>query len=204
MLTIWGRRTSLNVQVVMWLVAELGLAHRRIDVGGAFGGLNTPAFLPVLQDGELILWESHSILRYLAARYGGDDWFAPDPGRRALIERWMDWRLAQWEPAFGAGVFVGSFRTPPAQRDLPRIDKAVARSGQLMGLIDQALDGRGYLAGEDLSLADIAVGAPLYRYFTLDIERPPLPRLQAWYERLQMRDAYREHVMVPYESLRAV
>ena len=99
MLTVWGRRSSFNVQKVMWLIGELELAHQHIDAGGAFGGLDAPAFLamnphgrvPVIRDDEATVWESHAILRYLAARYGNGRFWSDDPVVRARVDGWMDW-----------------------------------------------------------------------------------------------------------------
>jgi|SRR5579872_4780556 len=210
MLKVWGRRNSLNVQKVMWLVGELGLEHARVEAGGPFGGLATDAYgalnpnrlVPVLEDGDLAVWESHAILRYLAARHGGERWWPADAGARSWSDRWMDWCLAHWQPAFSTGVFWGYYRTPEPQRDGPAVRRAIAQCGELLLILEQALGARPYLAGEALSLADIPVGASLFRYFTLDIERRRLPAVEAWYARLCARPAYREHVMVAYDDLK--
>lgn len=141
MLKIWGRRSSFNVQKVMWLVGELQLDHTHVDVGGKFGGLDTPAFLamnphgrvPVLEDGDVIVWESHAILRYLAARYGGERFWPADPAVRSLADRWMDWAHTSLQPDFLGGVFWGFYRTPDDQRNWPAIQAAVARSARHFG-----------------------------------------------------------------------
>ena len=125
MLKIWGRRSSFNVQKVLWLADELGLPHEHIDAGGRFGGLDAPGFLamnphgkvPVIDDDGTIVWESHAILRYLAARHGGARWWPDDPAERSLAERWMDWSATTLQPDFLMGVFWGFYRTPEAQRD---------------------------------------------------------------------------------------
>lgn len=99
MLKVWGRRSSFNVQKVMWLIGELGLEHQHIDAGGRSGGLDTSAFLamnphgrvPVIQDGDATVWESHAILRYLAARHGAGHFWSGDPAVRAVVDGWMDW-----------------------------------------------------------------------------------------------------------------
>jgi len=209
MLKVWGRRNSLNVQKVMWLVGELGLEHEHVPAGGPFGGVSTDAYaalnpnrlVPVVEDGALAIWESHTILRYLAARYGGRRFWPAGAGARSRFDRWMDWCLAHWQPAFSTGVFWGYYRTPERQRDWPSIHRAVGQCGELLELVEQALAGS-YIAGDDLTLGDMPLGASMYRYFTLDIERPRLPRVEAWYERLTERAAYREHVMVDYENLK--
>jgi glutathione S-transferase len=113
MLTIWGRRSSFNVQKVMWLVGELRIEHRRIDAGGQFGGLDTPEFramnplgrVPVLDDNGTVMWESHAILRYLAARYGQGRFWSESAGERSQVDRWMDWAQTALQPDFLMGVF---------------------------------------------------------------------------------------------------
>ncbi len=209
MLTIWGRRSSFNVQKVMWLIDELDLPHRRIDAGGSFGGLDDPAFLkmnphgriPVLRDGQSIVWESHAILRYLAARFGGASFWSEDPADRSQADRWMDWSQSSLQPDFLNGVFWGFFRTPEDKRNWPAIRSALARCAQHFDQLERQLDGRVLLLGDQLSLADISVGTTLYRYFELEIERPTFPNVERWYRTLQERPAYRSHVMVPFAEL---
>jgi glutathione S-transferase len=210
MLTIWGRRSSFNVQKVMWLVGELELLHRHIDVGGTFGGLDDPAFLamnphgrvPVIRDGDTVVWESHAILRYLAARHGRGRFWFDDPAARAEVDGWMDWSQTALQPDFLIGVFWGFFRTPPERRNAAAIKAALARCEADFRKLDRLLDGRQFLLGETLSLADITAGTSLYRYFELEIERPSLPQVERWYHALQGRAPYREHVMIPFEELR--
>ena len=209
MLTVWGRRSSFNVQKVLWLVGELGLDHRHIPAGGFHGGLDAPAFvamtphgrIPVIDDNGTVVWESHAILRYLAARYGQDRFWSQDPGARSTWDRWMDWAQTTLQPDFVDGVFWGFYRTPEAQRDRPAIRRSLERCAEHFGLLDGWLGDRPYLEGDDLSLADIPAGTTLYRYFELDIPRPSLPNVEAWYRRLQSRPAFREHVMVPFGEL---
>jgi glutathione S-transferase len=125
MLRVWGRRSSFNVQKVMWLIGELGLVHEHVDAGGSFGGLDAPDFLamnphgrvPVIRDGETVVWESHAILRYLAARAGAGRFWADDPAVRARVDGWMDWSQTSLQPDFLMGVFWGFYRTPKAQRN---------------------------------------------------------------------------------------
>jgi len=210
MLKVWGRRSSFNVQKVLWLVAELGLAHEHIPAGGSFGRLDEPVFralnphgrVPMLQDGAAAVWESHTILRYLAARYGRGSFWLDDPAHRSCVEGWMDWSQTSLQPDFLMGVFWGYYRTPEAQRDWPAIRRSLARCAEHFRLLDGILASRPFLIGAELSLADIPIGTSLYRYFELDIERPELPHVAAWYERLQQRPPYREHVMVPFAELR--
>ena len=210
MLKVWGRRNSINVQKVLWLVAELGVAHEHIDAGGPAGGLNTPEFralnpngwVPVIEDNGFAVWESHTILRYLAATYGEDQFWSEAPAWRSLAERWMDWCQTALQPDFIGGVFWGHYRTPPAQRNGPAIAARLERCAGHFRFLDRWLERRDFILGEEFSLADIPAGTMLYRYFTLDIERPSVPHVEAWYERLCERPAYRDHVMLPYEDLR--
>jgi glutathione S-transferase len=204
MLRIWGRTNSSNVQKVMWAVGELGLAHERIDAGGRFGGLDTPEYgrmnpnrrVPTLDDDGVILWESNACVRYLAARYGKGGLWPEEPAARALSDRWMDWQIATVNPDLTV-VFWGLIRTPADQRDHAAIAAAADRLGGIFGMLDAALAGQDFVAGNHLTIGDIPIGITCYRYYELPIERPELPNLAAWYGRLQQRAAFREHVMIP-------
>ena len=210
MLTVWGRRSSFNVQKVLWLVGELHLAHDHIPTGGSFGGLDAPVFramnphgrVPVIQDNDAVVWESHAILRYLAARYSDGDLWVPDPADRARVDGWMDWSQSSLQPDFLNGIFWGYYRTPEAQRDWPAIRRSLDRCAAHFRLLDGILADRPFLMGDRMSLADIPIGTSLYRYFELDLDRPDLPNVAAWYQRLQQRPAYRAHVMIPFGELR--
>jgi glutathione S-transferase len=210
MLEVWGRRSSFNVQKVMWLVGELGLAHRHIDAGGSFGGLEAPEFLamnphgrvPVIRDDNATVWESHAILRYLAARDGGGPFWSSDPAVRAGVDGWMDWSQTSLQSDFLTGVFWGFYRTPEAQRNWSAIRAALARCAGHFEKLERLLEGRSFLLGDALTLADITAGTSLYRYFELEIERPSLPQVERWYRTLQVRAAFRTHVMIPFGELR--
>ncbi|SFV29138.1 glutathione S-transferase family protein [Hyphomicrobium facile] len=209
MLKVWGRRNSLNVQKVMWLIGELNLPHEHILAGGDFGKLDTPAYLamnphsriPTIDDEGHSVWESHAILRYLAARYGKDRFWSDDAFERSNYERWMDWSETTLQPAFLNDVFWAFYRTPEAERDWSIINRGVEQSAKHFGLLDRWLQGKEYMLGSRLSLADITTGALLFRYYTLEIDRPRVPNVEAWYERLKARPAYREHVMVAFNDL---
>ncbi|TWT00331.1 glutathione S-transferase family protein [Reyranella sp. CPCC 100927] len=210
MLKVWGRRSSFNVQKVLWLVGELGLAHEHIPAGGDFGELDEPSFralnphgrVPVIEDGDVVVWESQAILRYLAARYGQGRFWSDDPAERAQVDRWMDWSQTALQPDFLNGVFWGYYRTPEAQRNTTAIARSIARCAQHFRQLDAVLATQPFLCGADLTLADIPAGTSLYRYFELDIERPGVPHVVAWYQRLQDRPAFREHIMLPFSELR--
>lgn len=214
MLKIWGRRTSTNVQKVMWLVGELGLPHERVDAGGRYGVVGTDAYgkmnpnrrVPTVEDDGLVMWESNSILRYIAAKYAAPLPFWPDdPAARAHSERWMDWQLGTFGPAF-AGMFTNFYRTKAAERDWPAIKSGHARTAQLLKLLDAHMANRSFIAGDTIGLGDIATGVVLFRLFKVgedfpELKWPDVPNLTAWYKRLCERPAYREHVMVPYDEL---
>jgi glutathione S-transferase len=211
MITVWGRTTSSNVQMVMWAIGEIGLVYERHDVGGAFGGNNTPEYLamnpnglvPTFRDKGVILWESAAIVRYLGAAYGDAQFWPPDPLQRATVDKWAEWIKTTFGPAFLGGVFSPLIRQRPDQRDDKALAAGVKNVRPLAAMLDARLGEGDYLAGNDICFADIIVGTLLYRYFTVDFERLPTPNLEAYYQRLSRRPAYAEHAMVSYESLRA-
>lgn len=205
MLVVWGRKNSINVQKVMWTLGELGLAHERKDAGGPFGGLDTAEYgalnpnrlVPAIVDSDgTVVWESHSIVRYLAARYGTGRLWPEDPAARAAADRWLDWMQTTLLPDL-APVFIGLVRTPAAQRDTVRIAEAARAMGETWRILDAHLAGRRFVAGDTPTMGDIAVGAACYRYHALDIERPRLANVAAWYDRLRERPPFRTHVMIP-------
>lgn len=204
MLTVWGRVNSLNVQKVMWALGELGLAHKRIDAGMAFGVTKTPAYLamnpnalvPTLDDDGLVLWESNTIVRYLATRYGAGSLDPGSLGDRARAERWMDWQLSSLGPAIGP-AFFNLVRTPPAERNQAAIAASTEATERLMGILDDALAGTPYLNGERLTIADIPVGVTAHRWYRLPVERGPHPNVEAWLGRIRARPAFAAHVEMP-------
>lgn len=211
MLTVYGRATSSNVQLVMWAVGELGLAHERLDYGHAHGGTDTPEFramnprglVPVLRDGDLVIWESCAILRYLAAAYGDGGAFWPaDPAVRARIDMWAEWGKNELAQAFTVPIFWLRVRTAAKDRDEAALTAAIARFETHLDLLEEQLDGHEFVTGDSLTTADIVVGHLLYRWFDIDIPRRPRTNIGAYYRRLAERPAYRQHVMVDYSVLR--
>ena len=209
MLKVWGRRSSANVQKVMWLVGELQLAHEHIPAGGPYGLVTEPQFramnpnglVPVIEDNGLVMWESNAILRYLAATHGKHNFWSDDPKTRAPIDQWIDWAGTTFQPEM-IGLFVSYWRTPESQRNPNAIRNFQQRSEKSLRLLDAELAKRAYIAGDAFTIADIASGVHLYRYCTMGTVYPKLPNVEAWYKRLQERSAYREHVMISYEELR--
>jgi glutathione S-transferase len=206
MLKIWGRTSSSNVMKVLWLCEELSIPYERIDAGGEFGRTTEPFYLamnpnsrvPTIEEPDgYSLWESNSILRYLVAtRKPGDPVHPTAPKARADVERWMDWQLASLNGPMTT-VFFTYVRIPEAQRDMAATAKARDEAEALWTIVDRQLAGKDYVAG-GFSLADIALGPYLHRWFTLPIQRAPLVNLEAWYERLKAQHpGYATHVAVP-------
>lgn len=213
MLIVWGRKTSSNVQALMWCIGELGLPYRRHDAGHHFGGTDTPEFLamnpngtvPVLRDGgSEPLWETGAILRYLASRYGAAPFWPAEGLARARVDKWAEWAKINVTLGFTEPVFWRVVRTAPAKRDPAAIDRAVAALDRTLAIAEAQLARSAFLAGEAFTLADIQLGHVLFRYFDIPIARPDRPALRRYYDALATRPAFREHVMVSYEELRVL
>ena len=204
MLKIWGRVNSINVQKVMWAVAELGLPHERTDAGGAFGGLDTATYksinpnsrVPTIDDNGVIVWESNAVVRYLAARYGAGKLWPVDPALRSEGDRWMDWQQTTIAPDMFP-VFWGLIRTPAEKRDMNAIKAAAERLGNSFQLLDRQLAGRAFVAGAEFTMGDIPVGCAFSRYAKLDVAKPDLKNCNAWLKRLDARPAFKQHVDMP-------
>jgi glutathione S-transferase len=202
MIKIWGRNTSVNVQKVMWAVGELGLPHERIDIGGSFGKNNEPAYLamnpnglvPTLQEDEFLLWESNSIVRYLAAKYGAGKLEPSDLRARARANSWMDWQLTVAHPPL-TPVFWGLIRTPPEKRDHAAIEAGKVKCIAVMKLLDAQLARTPFVAGDTLSMGDIPVALMAYRFRRLVPERPALENLERWFVQIEQRPAFKQHVL---------
>ncbi|MDA5494210.1 glutathione S-transferase [Yersinia intermedia] len=199
MLTVWGRNNSTNVKKVLWCLEELGISYQRIDVGGQYGKLNDPLYrsmnpnglIPCLQDDDFILWESNTIVRYLAAQYGDGTLYLPDARLRASAEKWMDWATSSMAEPFKA-VFIGLVRTPPEQQDKVKIAQGMTQLNTLMAIADQALEKQAYLSGDKFGIGDIPLGCLAYAWFNLSIERPPLPNMERWYHSVSQRAAFQK------------
>ncbi len=211
MLKIWGRTTSANVEAVMWTVGELGLEHERIDWGGKFGGNDDRAYrklcptglVPALEDGEVRMFESAAIVRYLGARYGDEGFWPKDPAKRARLDSWAEWAKTAFLADLIGVAFMQLVRTPPSKRNQAVLDAGFERLARNAGMLDELVSGAPYLGGDAPCFADIMVGHGLYRYMTLEIPRAATPALDAYYARLCERPAFAEHVMVSYDELRA-
>jgi glutathione S-transferase len=195
-----GRLTSINVRKAMWTAAQLGLDLEREDWGIGFRSpqeagylaMNPNGLVPVLIDGDFVLWESNAICRYLASKLGATELLPTEPRARAKVEQWMDWQAGElnnsWRPAFMALV-RGQPATPEA------ILQSVASWNRHMGLLDAQLARTGaYVCGDTFTLADVVLGLAAQRWTNAPIERAELPAVEAWLQRLGGRPGYAEYV----------
>ena len=204
MIKIWGRTDSSNVQKVLWCCGELEIEFSRVDLGGKFGGnkddsylkMNPNGLVPTLEDGDFILWESNSIMRYLVEKYGQGKLLPTTPEGRANANRWMDWQLSAFNPAI-VPLFWGLVRTPADKRDFQAIEKSLAKTSKAWQMVDDQLAKTRFLGGGDFSIGDIPLGVWAYRWFNLPVDRPKMNHVADWYERLKQRPPYQTHIMIP-------
>jgi glutathione S-transferase len=200
---VWGRKNSINVQKVLWCCGELGLSPERIPAGGEFGrtadpnyiAMNATRLVPTLDDDGFFLWESNVIVRYLAQKHGLGFLCPADLQARFDGERWMDWQATTLWPVLRP-LFIGLIRTPADQRDPEARRMFEALCVAAMEQLDARLSDRRFIGGETFSMADIPVGASVYRWYALDIVHPDLPHLRRWYEALTGRPAFSKNVML--------
>jgi glutathione S-transferase len=202
MLKIWGRNNSSNVQKVLWALTEMNIPFERIDAGGKFGKTQEPSYLamnpnalvPTLEDDDgFTMWESNSIIRYLAAKNSAHVLEPADPKVRAHAQMWMDWQLTVFGPAI-TPVFWQLIRTPADQRDQNAISLGNERTIAAAKIMDAQLGRTAFLAGDTFSYGDIPVGIHVYRYMQLIAERPPTPNLDRWYAEISSRPGFKQHV----------
>jgi glutathione S-transferase len=204
MLTIWGRKNSVNVQKVLWCCEEIAVEYQRIDAGGDFGIVKTPAYLslnpnalvPTIEDEGLVLWESNAIVRYLAAKHTTGGLWPDDLKTRAEADQWMDWSSSTFWPALRP-LFIGLIRTPANQRDPHVLEDFRRKTAAALAIVDRHLESRIFLAGDNFTVSDIALGCGVWRWMALPIERPVLPNVQRWFDSLADRPAYKRIVMLP-------
>lgn len=201
MLEIYGRANSLNVRKVLWLCDEMGLANRREDWGRGFRPLDDPeyrrlnafALIPTVVDDGFVLRESNTILRYLATKHGRDDLYPVDLRRRAEVEVWMDWGASDLYTGCRV-VFLGQVVKARPYDNEEQISYHLALWSEQMRRLEAWLAAGGpYVAGSAFTLGDIQIGLLVHRWFALDIVRPELPAVAAYYARLAERPAYRAH-----------
>ena len=207
MLEVWGRPYSSNVIPVIWAVAETGVEWRLKLAGGSFGQLDTPEFaamnpnrlIPTIRDRDFSLWESNAIIRYLAERYATGKLMPEDAESRAVADQWMEWCQSRAFPPV-IQAFFATVRTEPKQRDPALNSRHASEAANALAILDAHLEGRDYVGGNTFNMADIPLGCVAYRYFNIEIERPSLPNIEAWFARLCERPAYQAHVMRPFGS----
>lgn len=204
MVRVLGRANSINVQKVMWIAAEIGLDIDRLDVGGAFGGNDKSDYLvknptgrvPTLEDGDFVLWESNSIVRYLAEKYGSAPWYPARIKDRYHASQWMDYYIATLH-AHMTVIFWTLVRTKPEDRNQAALDKAIAEANIGWAVVDTHLANNPFMTGTAPTMGDVPLGCAAYRWHNLDVPRDDLPNLKRWYESLASRLAFQEHVMLP-------
>jgi len=202
MLKVWGRNTSSNVQKVMWAVGEIGLPHERIDIGGPFGknrekpylAVNPNGLVPTIEEEDgFTLWESNSIVRYLAAKHKSS--LEPADARaRALAQKWMDWQLSVMGPAIFP-LFWGLVRTPAAERNAKSIEESAKRTGEATRILDDQLAQTAFLAGDTFSYGDIPVAIMVRRYRDLVPDRPAYKNVEGWFAAIAERPGFKQHVL---------
>jgi glutathione S-transferase len=205
MLTIYGRTNSVNVQKVLWCLAELELPYERIDAGLAHGKNTEPWYLalnpngrvPLLVDGDFSLWESNTIVRYLASKHDTGGLYPASPETRAHAERWMDWQLSTLIRSVSI-VFQNLYRKPPGQRDAAAVERHTREANAAVALLDAHLARQPFVAGNAFTMGDIPVGALVHRWLEIEgIERPALAAVREWRARLATRPGFRSHVQLP-------
>jgi glutathione S-transferase len=205
-LTIWGRANSVNVQKVLWCLRELDIAYHRIDAGMAFGKNDEPDYLamnpngrvPTLVDGDFILWESNSVMRYLVLAYGQGSPIYPQAAKaRAGVDRWLDWTLSTLQPV-DRPVFWALVRTPVEKRDMVAIQKDADAEAVQWRIVDAQLATRRFIEGDQFTIADIALGAYARRWFGVEgIRKPQLGHLERWFAQFASRPGFQQFVAPP-------
>lgn len=198
MLTILGRASSINVRKVLWLCDELDLDYQREEWGDGFRSTHLPEFMalnpnamvPVLKDDDFVVWESNTILRYLANAYGGEWLYPLHPQTRAPVDQWMDWQATELNTSWRY-AFMSLVRNSPAHQD-PRLLAAASKGwAQTMSILNQQLEKTGrYVAGRNFTLADIPIGLAVNRWFETPLDHPDYPAVRTYYERLTERRGY--------------
>ena len=195
-LKIWGRMSSINVKKVVWTAQELGLEFQRNEAGGQFGLVKTPEYLrlnpnalvPVMEDGDFVLWESNVIVRYLCAKHSSGQLYPSDLRERFEAERWMDWQQTTFSPASRPG-FWQLIRTAPEQRNAQVLSDSNAAVEALLATLDAQLGRHAFVAGDRFTMADVVLGCEAHRWFGLPQPRQSWPNVERWYQGLRARQA---------------
>jgi len=202
MITVWGRRNSVNVQKVLWALEELDVPYTRENVGGSFGGnrdadflaMNPMGLVPVIRDGDVTMFESNAIVRYLAARFRAGALRPAEHRSLAMAEQWMEWAQLNFAPAVST-IFMNLVRSAPENRNAAAVAAAEKQAAAAVAVADSWIARNDWFAGSAFSFGDIVMGAMFWRYSGLDCVRPATPHLAEWLEALQQREAFRRAVM---------
>ena len=205
MLEIWGRKNANQVIQVLWTIAELELDYQRHSIGTRNGDLETEEYkslnpnskIPTIRDNGFVMWESHAIIRYLARQYGLGTLYPGDPQKAAMSDQWMTWSTDSFMGTFFP-VFWQLVRTEESERDYKKIAEMAKQSSEILQILEDHLVKNNFVAGEQFTYGDIPLGVLIHKYFVLDIERPSLPGIEAWYKRLSLREPFQEHAMQPF------
>ena len=198
MIKILGRADSINVRKLLWLCDELNISYEREDWGRGFQSTQETAFLklnpnatiPVLIDDDFVLWQSNSIIRYLANQYNGQQLYPLDAKQRAEVDHWIDWQGIELNNSWTYAL-MHLVRHSPAHQDLERVEQSIQAWSKHMQILDQQLEKTGaYVAGQHFSLADIVIGLSVQRWYLTPFEKIAFPHVQNYYERLSQREAY--------------
>ena len=194
MLRVLGRIASINVRKVLWTCAELDLHFEHVESDAQLLARNPNALVPVIQDGDFVLWESNTICRYLAARQPHRTLLPEDGQARALVEQWMDWQATELNTAWRYG-FYATVRKSPAHTDPVAIAASIKSWNRQMSILDAHFQHGGqFVTGEHFTLADVVLGLSTHRWLHSPIERPHLDAVHGYYQRLSVRPAFRAHV----------
>jgi glutathione S-transferase len=192
MLRILGKASSINVRKVLWACEEIGIAYEHQEQGAELAQ-NPNGLVPVIVDGDFVLWESNTILRYLAGRYGSVSLLPHEPRARAEVEKWIDWQASDFNSAWRY-AFMSVVRKNPAFDDPRQIATSIKDWTRMLAILDDRLAATGaFVAGEGFTLADIPIGLSVNRWFITPLERPSFPAVDAYYERLSKRPAFLKH-----------
>ena len=206
MITVWGRASSSNVQKVVWTLDELGVEYERIDRGREFGGLDTPEYLannpngrvPTVQDGDLVMWESQPICRYLARTYSGEALLPADPSAAFEVEKWMDWNVAHLAPSMFPMFLAAREADDLAVAKDAKFERLVSEARRLLGIMEETLSGQAYLAGNSFTLADLVCAVSASRWLFVGHDFGDNQSVAAWYARVSERPAAQRHNVVSF------
>jgi glutathione S-transferase len=201
MIQVWGRRNSANVQKVLWALEELELPFRRENVGGSFGGnrdadylaMNPMGLVPVIRDGDVTMFESNAIVRYLSARYRAGVLRPADHRHLAMAEQWMEWQQVNFAPLVSA-IFMNTVRTTPEKSNAAAVANAAKQAAAVLPIADRHLSRNEWFAGPDFSFGDVVMGVFYWRFLGLNVSRPATPNLDAWMDTVAKREAFKRGV----------